>query len=296
MGSPLPVRFAAIRNEVNLLPFPGRVAGTGRTIRPHRQPAAARAAGPAPPRRTACPASQRPCVLRVIQHTREAIRHTDSRALLGQLPDLSAHTPHTGGPPPAPPCPLPVHALGRARTSVVPGASPVPPLRRHSRGQPRSRLIPATDKIVVPVAATPAIHQDRCHPPGTAAGKPSGSTTTSHTPPPRRYADTTGTRRPANGCRGFVSSTSAGSRSKPRSLSPTLSRRPRLDPPEAARPGRRRPVDLADHRLLRPALARPRPRRRPAAALAAALPAGPPDPGPGPARVPQHPPDAAWPG
>src|SRR5207342_1576095 len=58
-------------------------------------------------------------------------------------------------------------------------------------------------------------------------------------------------------------------------------------------PGRRRPVDLADHRLLRPALPGPPSRRRPAPALAAALPARPPDPRPGPPRVPPHPPDAA---
>ena len=72
---------------------------------------------------------------------------------------------------------------------------------------------------------------------------------------------------------------------------------PRLDPAQAARPGRRRPVDLAHPRLLRPALAGPPPRRRPAAALAAALPARPADPRPGPPRVPEHPPGAAliWP-
>jgi DDE superfamily endonuclease len=67
----------------------------------------------------------------------------------------------------------------------------------------------------------------------------------------------------------------------------------RLDPPQAARPGRRRPVDLAHPRLLRPALPRPASRRRHQAALAAAQPARPPDPRPGPPRVPQHPPDAA---
>ena len=65
---------------------------------------------------------------------------------------------------------------------------------------------------------------------------------------------------------------------------------PRLDPAETARPRRRRPVDLADHRLLRPAPPRPPPRRRHPAALAAALPARPPDPRPGPPRVPPHPP------
>ena len=45
---------------------------------------------------------------------------------------------------------------------------------------------------------------------------------------------------------------------------------PRLDPAEAAGPGRRRPVDLDHPGLLRPAPARPPPRRRPAPALAAA--------------------------
>ena len=68
---------------------------------------------------------------------------------------------------------------------------------------------------------------------------------------------------------------------------------PRLDPPETARPGRGRPVDLADPRLLRPAVPRPPPGRRPAAALAAALSSRPADPGPGPPRVPEHPPGAA---
>jgi hypothetical protein len=64
----------------------------------------------------------------------------------------------------------------------------------------------------------------------------------------------------------------------------------RLDPPEAPRPGRRRPLDLARHRLLRPALPSPRSRRRHPAALAAALPARPANPRPHPAGVPQHPP------
>jgi hypothetical protein len=36
---------------------------------------------------------------------------------------------------------------------------------------------------------------------------------------------------------------------------------PRPDPPQAPRPGRRRPVDLAHHRLLRPAVPRPPSRR-----------------------------------
>ena len=48
--------------------------------------------------------------------------------------------------------------------------------------------------------------------------------------------------------------------------------------PKTARPRRRRPVDLADPGLLRPALARPRPSCRPAPALAAPGPARPPDP------------------
>jgi type IV secretory pathway VirB10-like protein len=68
---------------------------------------------------------------------------------------------------------------------------------------------------------------------------------------------------------------------------------PRLDPPQAPRPGRRRPLDLAHHRLLRPASARPPPRRRPSPALAAALPARPPDPRARPRRIPEHPPGPA---
>ena len=67
----------------------------------------------------------------------------------------------------------------------------------------------------------------------------------------------------------------------------------RLDPAQAPRPGRRRPVDLAHPRLLRPAVSRPPPRRRHPAALAAALPARPPYSRPGPPRVPEHPSGAA---
>jgi hypothetical protein len=68
---------------------------------------------------------------------------------------------------------------------------------------------------------------------------------------------------------------------------------PRLDPAQAAGPGRRRSVDLADPRQLCPAPPRPPPRRRSAAALAAALPARPAHPRPGPPRVPEHPPGTA---
>ena len=57
---------------------------------------------------------------------------------------------------------------------------------------------------------------------------------------------------------------------------------PRLDPAETARPGRRRPVDLAHPRRLRPAPPGPPPRRRHPPALAAASPAR---PGATPARV-----------
>ena len=57
--------------------------------------------------------------------------------------------------------------------------------------------------------------------------------------------------------------------------------------------GRRRPVDLARHRRLRPALARPRPGRRHPAALAAAVRARPPHPGPRPPGVSPHPPGPA---
>ena len=64
---------------------------------------------------------------------------------------------------------------------------------------------------------------------------------------------------------------------------------PGLDRPEDPRPRGRGPVDLADHRLPRPALARPRPGCRPAPALAAPGPARPPDPRTGPAGIPGHP-------
>ena len=59
---------------------------------------------------------------------------------------------------------------------------------------------------------------------------------------------------------------------------PVLQAGPGLERPAAARPCRRRPVDLADHRRLHPAPAGPAPRRRPAAALAAACPARAADP------------------
>ena len=68
---------------------------------------------------------------------------------------------------------------------------------------------------------------------------------------------------------------------------------PRLDPAETPRPCRRRPLDLARHRRLRPAVPRPRPRRRHPAALAAALPARPPYPRPRPPRLSPHPPGPA---
>ena len=70
---------------------------------------------------------------------------------------------------------------------------------------------------------------------------------------------------------------------------PVLQAGPRLDRPEDPRPGRRGPVDLADHRLLRPAPPGPAAGRRPAPPLGTARPARPADPGPGPPRVPEHP-------
>ena len=61
--------------------------------------------------------------------------------------------------------------------------------------------------------------------------------------------------------------------------------------PKTPRPGRRRPVDLADHRRPRPAPPRPAAGRRPAPALGTARPARAADPGPGPPRVSEHPRD-----
>jgi hypothetical protein len=69
----------------------------------------------------------------------------------------------------------------------------------------------------------------------------------------------------------------------------------RLDPAQVPRPGRRRPLDLAGHRRLRPAAPRPRPRRRHPAALAAAPPSRPPHPRPRPPRLPPHSPGTARP-
>ena len=66
--------------------------------------------------------------------------------------------------------------------------------------------------------------------------------------------------------------------------------------PKIRDPAGRRPVDLADHRLLRPAPPRPAPGRRPAAALAAALPARTAHPRPGPPGLPEHPRDSRLPG
>ena len=63
----------------------------------------------------------------------------------------------------------------------------------------------------------------------------------------------------------------------------------RVDRPEDPRPGRRGPVDLADHRLLRPAAPGPAAGRRLAPPLGTPGPARAADPGPGPPRVPEHP-------
>src|SRR3954453_9582929 len=68
---------------------------------------------------------------------------------------------------------------------------------------------------------------------------------------------------------------------------------PGLDPPEAPRSGRRRPLDLARHRRLPPAAPRPRSRGRHPAPLAAAVRARPPYPRPGPPGLPPHPPGPA---
>src|SRR6185437_13600060 len=73
---------------------------------------------------------------------------------------------------------------------------------------------------------------------------------------------------------------------------PVLQAGPGLDRPAAARPGRRGPVDLADHRRLYPAAAGRAAGRGPAAALAAARPARADDPGPGPPGIPRRPRDS----
>ena len=55
--------------------------------------------------------------------------------------------------------------------------------------------------------------------------------------------------------------------------------------PEAARPRRRRPLDLAGHRRAHPTAPGPRPDRRPAPPLGTTLPTRPADPRPGPPRI-----------
>ena len=71
---------------------------------------------------------------------------------------------------------------------------------------------------------------------------------------------------------------------------------PGLDRAETPRTGRSRPVDLADHRGLYPAMAGSRPHRRPPPALAAPGPRRTPDTRPGPAGIPEHPRHPAQPG
>jgi len=77
---------------------------------------------------------------------------------------------------------------------------------------------------------------------------------------------------------------------------PAVQAGPGMDRTQDPRPSRRGPVDLADHRRLCPALARPAARCGPALALGTARPAGPADPGPGPPRIPEHPRCPALPG
>ena len=157
------------------------------------------------------PGIKRPRVLQITAHPR--IRRAGPEPLLSPLPDLiGPHTPRTAG----------RLQLGHRRRQVP--ASPLQPAAHRPRpfattpaASSRNRRIPATDKIVIPAAARQGPPRS-VSPTPTGAGNPSGSITISHTPPLRRYADITGTHRPASGCRGFVSSTSAGSRSKPRSV------------------------------------------------------------------------------
>ena len=66
---------------------------------------------------------------------------------------------------------------------------------------------------------------------------------------------------------------------------PAVQAGPGLDRPEDPRPGRRGPVDLADHRLPRPAAPGPPAGRRPAPPLGTARAAGAADPRPGPPGI-----------
>jgi hypothetical protein len=157
------------------------------------------------------PGIKRPRVLQITAHPR--IRRAGPEPLLSPLPDLiGPHAPRAAS------CLQLGHRCRQVPASPLQPAAHRPrPFAAAAAASSRSRRIPATDKIVVPVAAGQGPPRS-VSPTRTGAGNPSGSITISHMPPLRRYADITGTRRPASGCRGFVSSTSAGSRSKPRSV------------------------------------------------------------------------------
>src|SRR5215472_8914280 len=77
---------------------------------------------------------------------------------------------------------------------------------------------------------------------------------------------------------------------------PAVQAGPGMDRAKDPRPGRGGPVDLADHRLLRPAAPGPAAGRRPAPPLGTARTAGPAHPGPGPPRLPEHPREGMLPG
>lgn len=127
IGSPLP-SFAAIRNEVNLLPFPG----LHRQEHPNRpQPRSQPAARPPRPVPPPGPGGRHQAPTRTPDHGARADPKDRSRAAPQPAPAPHRLThPTRGGPPPARP-PLPPDARGLAPAR----RSPAPPPRRRGGSQ-----------------------------------------------------------------------------------------------------------------------------------------------------------------
>jgi len=163
IGSPLP-SFAAIRNEVNLLPFR---ACTARSTQTAHSPAAS----PQRVRRDPCRLQdraagiKRPRVLRITAHAR--IQRTGPEPLLSPLPLLiGSHTPRAAGR-----LQLGHRCRQMLAGSLQPAAHRPRPLAAVVAASSHSRRTSATDKTVIPVAATGAPPRSVSST-GTLAGSP----------------------------------------------------------------------------------------------------------------------------
>jgi len=165
----------------------------------------------------------------------------------------------------------------RCRPGGPPSPPPSPPLTgpRSFTATPAGQLTaaagyPPPTRSSIPVAGPRRDHPDRSSPTRTRRRKkPSGSIT--NQPHARRYGryggHQPGTRRPASGCRGFVSSTSAGRTVEaPRSVLPTSKGTLRLNRHHGPHPAQADRWARPGHGRVRPAAARPPRCRRPAGA------------------------------